>query len=246
MECVVLCNPFGQEAIRCHRLFRVLADRLSRSGFHVMRFDYYGTGDSDGEDHEGDIDIWIDDVLRANEEIVRRSGCARCSWFGLRLGASLAALASAKIAGTPKRLLLWDPVIDGPGYLAELANAHIASAAAAYGSRWVVESRLRNMTFSETMAEALGFPLTLALKRQLHAISPTAFSVSKATHVTLFGGHESRVLGDLRRHLTAENIGADFRPIETEIDWTSNAAMNSSIVPMEALQSIANLLLEDR
>ncbi len=44
---VLLCNPFGQEAVRAHRIYRILAERLARAGHNVMRFDYYATGDSD-------------------------------------------------------------------------------------------------------------------------------------------------------------------------------------------------------
>jgi hypothetical protein len=52
---VLLCNPFGQEAIRCHRAFRLLSARLASSGIPSLRFDYFGTGDSPGNDGEGDL-----------------------------------------------------------------------------------------------------------------------------------------------------------------------------------------------
>ncbi|TFW03101.1 alpha/beta hydrolase, partial [Oxalobacteraceae bacterium OM1] len=40
---VLICNPFGQEAIRSHRVLRVIADQLARRGHYVLRFDYFGT-----------------------------------------------------------------------------------------------------------------------------------------------------------------------------------------------------------
>ena len=246
MACIVLCNPFGQEAIRCHRMLRVLADRLSRDGLHVLRFDYYGTGDSAGDDHEGDIDGWIDDVLQANQEVIRRSGCGQSSLFGLRLGASLAALASCKLAKPPNRLVLWDPVIDGPDYLAELANAHIAAAKAGYGLRWDIEEQLRNMASAETDAEALGFPLGNALKRQLRGLSLSSFDATRARYITLLYGRITNHIGDLRQHLVARGIDVSLTHIQTEIDWTTNEALNSAIVPLEALQSIAASLSENR
>ena len=46
---VLLCYPGMQEYNAAHWMFRRLATSLSREGHHVLRFDYYGTGDSDGE-----------------------------------------------------------------------------------------------------------------------------------------------------------------------------------------------------
>src|SRR3954464_11609473 len=46
---VLLCNPFGEEASRAHRMFRVLATQLERAGYPALRFDYSGTGDSLGD-----------------------------------------------------------------------------------------------------------------------------------------------------------------------------------------------------
>ena len=54
---IVLCCPFGQEYMRSHRAFRQLANLLSRRGFHVFRFDYHGTGDSDGESTEASVTV---------------------------------------------------------------------------------------------------------------------------------------------------------------------------------------------
>jgi uncharacterized protein len=74
---VLVCNPFGQEAVRSHRLFRVMAERLARSGRSVMRFDYFGTGDSAGDEDDADLDAWQHDILRAHAELVERWHCGR-------------------------------------------------------------------------------------------------------------------------------------------------------------------------
>src|ERR1700755_3241688 len=43
---LLICNPFGYEALCAHRALRVLAERAALAGAHVLRFDYRGTGDS--------------------------------------------------------------------------------------------------------------------------------------------------------------------------------------------------------
>ena len=94
---VLLCNPFGQEAIRAHRLYRVLGDRLAAAGFDVLRFDYFGSGDSAGDDADFDLDGAIDDAVAAAALLLRRSRAQRLSLAGLRLGANIAALASCRM-----------------------------------------------------------------------------------------------------------------------------------------------------
>ena len=46
---VVLCHPWGQEYLHAHRSLRKLGDLLAAAGFDVLRFDYFGTGDSAGD-----------------------------------------------------------------------------------------------------------------------------------------------------------------------------------------------------
>lgn len=242
--CALLCNPFGQEAVRSHRMFRVLSDRLSRNGVSVLRFDYYATGDSTGEDHEGDLEGWIGDVLQAHFEVVLRSGCSRCSWFGLRLGASLAALATAQVSGPPPHLVLWDPVIDGRGYLAHLARAHIEAAKASWGPRFVLEESLRHKAKIESDTEALGFPLTDVLKRQFRELTPSSFGSVQAARVTLFRSEGGDNPNGPDHAIAALGRTVEVRRIHAEIDWATNEAMNSAIAPFEDIQSVTAAISE--
>ena len=125
MTAVLLCNPFGQEAVRSHRMYRVLADRLIRSGVDVLRFDYFGTGDSAGDDTEGEISGWTRDVIAAHVELTHRSRASRLAWIGARLGATLAVRASVLTSRTPEKLILWEPIIDGAAYLRQLYERHV-------------------------------------------------------------------------------------------------------------------------
>jgi amino acid adenylation domain-containing protein len=244
-ECCLLCNPFGQEAIRAHVVFRILAEHLARSGFHVLRFDYFGTGDSAGEDDQGNLDLWTDNILRADDEIVRRSSSPRSSWIGLRLGATLAALASRGAARKPRRLVLWDPIIDGPAYLTEIRNAHISAQKVGFELRWATDSALRARVTSQATTEALGYPLPAELQRQLAGLALASFQSLRTDRVTLFSAGVEGELARLQQQLA--DSGTDVRRQRAGLDvtWTVNDMLRGTVVPIQDIRTLILALTED-
>jgi pimeloyl-ACP methyl ester carboxylesterase len=116
---VVLCNPFGHEEAWGHKAMRYLAEELSRRGIPVLRFDYLATGDSVGIDHESDrVDHFIADIGAAIERLRQETGVTKVTLCGLRLGGTLAALASHH--PLVDSLALLAPVVNGRHYLREL------------------------------------------------------------------------------------------------------------------------------
>src|SRR3954471_14377974 len=93
---VVVCAPLWREGIRAHRVLRQLGVRLAKDGHAVLRFDYSGAGDSAGESEQGDVDVWLEDLAAAIDEVRGRQGAPRVTLLGLRFGATLAALAAAR------------------------------------------------------------------------------------------------------------------------------------------------------
>jgi pimeloyl-ACP methyl ester carboxylesterase len=107
----VLCYPWGAEYAYAHRTMRQLAVKLSASGFHTLRFDYFGTGDSGGEDSEATPASAEADVESAIEGLQDIVGAARVALIGLRLGATLAARAAVRRKESVEALVLWDPIV---------------------------------------------------------------------------------------------------------------------------------------
>jgi pimeloyl-ACP methyl ester carboxylesterase len=106
---IVLCNPLGREYFPAHKTVRFLASKLAERGIHVLRFDYYGTGDSDGSDVDACMDSLMRDVGIALEELQEVSGAVRVGLVGIRGGAEVAVRVS-KLNEAIARLVLWDPV----------------------------------------------------------------------------------------------------------------------------------------
>src|SRR5712671_4241619 len=110
VRAVLLCHPMGNEQIFAYRTMRQLATRLVRAGFHVLRFDYFGTGDSYGDTGEGDLASWCDDIETAIEELKEITGATKVDMVGLRLGANLSARVAFHRPGEINKLILWEPL----------------------------------------------------------------------------------------------------------------------------------------
>jgi pimeloyl-ACP methyl ester carboxylesterase len=157
---LVLCNPFGQEAIRAHRVYLVLARRLARRGLDVLRFDLYGCGDSLGDDGAGHPSRWLDDLSTAVTELRDGSGVSRIGLLGVRLGASLAALVGADRTDI-RDAVLWDPVVDGSSYLQELEATH---------RDWLRGSFARERPRPGAPGESMGFRVGEAVRSELERL----------------------------------------------------------------------------
>jgi uncharacterized protein len=241
-QSVVICNPFGQEYVRCHRLIKVIADRLARAGFHVLRFDFFGTGDSAGDDGDGDLRQWENDIQIAHEEVSKLSGNASTSWLGLRLGGSIAATASLRVDIPPRRLVLWDPVADGASYIKELEASHVAGMG--FLAHWS-RAKFEQTATAAMQHEMLGFALSPVLRQQISEISPATLTSARAQQIEAFCDANTDHFKQLEKLLAASVSTYPIRltPIETKIMWASNEAMNSAIVPSEALNSIVTAML---
>jgi pimeloyl-ACP methyl ester carboxylesterase len=231
---VAFLYPFGDEYLRAHRPLRQLADRLASCGFDVLRFDYFGCGDSAGDDEQGLLRRWLQDAEAAVEELEALSGSARVALIGVRLGASLAVELAARRPGVDQ-LVLWDPVADGSRYLAELEVAH---------ETCMRENARRRASPASEPRQVLGFPLPAPLRAEIEALDLSAHVVAPAADVlvlttgerqegTLFPGG-ARPGGSLER----DNLAGTSPWRRGEGD-----AIEGAVVPLEALERITTWLV---
>lgn len=226
---MLLCNPFGEEANRAHRSYRVLATQLERAGYASLRFDYSGTGDSLGDSADASVAAWVADIASAADRLRAASGAQRIAVVGLRLGGTLAMLASAG-ALRLRHLLLWDPVVDGAAYLRELADAHRAYMKSEYGEGR--PDRLR--VIDGVPDEALGAPIGPRLGAELAAIDLAGVAPG-AEHVTVV---TTRMTPELERLRPALPASAKWLELAESAAWNSDAALNAMTVPMDIVQAL--------
>jgi pimeloyl-ACP methyl ester carboxylesterase len=179
---VVLCNPWGPEYIHAHRTVRLAANMLTNAGFHTLRFDYFGTGDSAGDMPQASIPIWEDNIRAALREVMEMSGTAKATLIGLRLGALLAARVAAASPELIDRLVLWDPIVDGRLYLKDLLKAARAEIPLRRGP-------LPRPASDGGGHEVLGHPITASLAREIADLDmrPLAADLPRQICVLLSG-----------------------------------------------------------
>ena len=177
------------------------------------------------------IDAWVGDVASAADRLRTASGVARITVVGLRLGAALAVLASARGELRPRHLVLWDPVVDGAAYLRELIAQHRAYMQAEIGAGW--QDRLR-IAADGSPAEALGAPIGPVLGAQLAAIDllATAPAADQFTVIT------TRTTPEIERLRLQLPPSTRWLEMSESPAWNTDAALNAMTVPMDIVQAV--------
>lgn len=122
---VVFCAPLFDEKLWSHRVLVNYARSLAAQGIPVLRFDYFGDGESEGRFEEATVSSRVADILDGVEFCRSRAGVRRIYLLGLCYGAALA-LAAAK-AGTVEGVAAWAPVMNGQQYASDLLRAHLGA-----------------------------------------------------------------------------------------------------------------------
>lgn len=241
---VLLCNPFGQEAIRTHRLYRVLAGRLAQGGVHVLRFDYFGTGDSAGEDDAADLDSWQQDVLIAQQELHRLSGATEFTWMGARLGASAVIRAAHQAPAPVPHLVLWDPVVNGPAYAQLLRGKHVEALEISYSlpdPAWRRQLQNEPASFRD---EAIGVAISAPMRSQLASLLEDTLGIPTSTDAFVIADPADRAVQAWFATQQTQGARIENMPLPPALEWTSDDSLNAALVPAQAVQQL--LLAIDR
>lgn len=243
---VVLCNPFGYEAMCLHRVYRTLAERLAAAGIPALRFDYHGTGDSAGSDHDpGRVAAWTSSVGTAIEELRRRAGVGDVSLFGIRFGATMAYLTALERHDVAS-LVMWSPYLTGRAFLREMRMMQTAGAEQAFASDAdrgvspeVRKSSAAMPAFGTETGdeEAIGYLLSVPTVKALGSVDLRGKKESPAPRVLLLGRDDLPDDGRLTKHLNA--VGSDVTDL-TSVPGYSAMMQDAylSKVPREAFDQI--------
>lgn len=225
----LLCRPFGQEAVRTAPIYRAVSDRLAREGCTVLAFDHHGCGDSPGDLEGQSLRDWTSDTLAARSQLARDAPGVRLHWFGMGIGANIAALAALQADPAPECVVLWEPVLDGRAYLERLVEAHREDLSREMDRPWAElvrrgepEPRIPGSLLGFTLGPSLHDELVQTRELPLQAIADRGTRIIMALPESLLDGQAaSRV----------DQVGV--QAIETPTNWMSTEASGSAIVPQE-------------
>jgi pimeloyl-ACP methyl ester carboxylesterase len=118
---VIVCPSYGHEQVRAYRNLQQLSLLLAQKGCHVVRFDYSGTGDSEGAAERVSLEGWADDLQHVVAYFRQQLGHVPLTLVSHRLGAAV--VQAAQIRDVFQHVA-WDPVRDGPSYAKVIRSFH--------------------------------------------------------------------------------------------------------------------------
>jgi hypothetical protein len=117
---VLSVPPLLHEQPRSRRFITEVASGLAAQGLPCLRFDYFGTGDSAGDGEHTDFASMRADIALAADALRQHARVTRVVALVWR-GAALA-LDAVIGAGKPDLVVMWEPIVDGAGWLTELEH----------------------------------------------------------------------------------------------------------------------------
>lgn len=233
---VVLCSPFGYDELCTHRGWRSLAERIAAAGMPVLRFDYPGAGDSLGtEEDPGQVEAWIESIIRAARYLQQRTGVTRISLCGLRLGATFAAIAAQRM-GDVDGLVMLSPALSGKNYVRELR---------AHRQGWLsTEAGAAAEPIPESAAyvEAFGFGWHGDEIARLSAIDLRTDTSAPARRVLLLDSSNGARAGALADQYAANGVQVERLPFDESDRFMLEALYSEE--PVEAFSAATRWLAE--
>jgi pimeloyl-ACP methyl ester carboxylesterase len=216
---IVICNPFGFEEVCAHRSLEYLATRAAQAGIASLRFDYEGTGNSHGDESGPTrLHAWVRSVGHAIDHLKASTGVDNVCLLGLRIGATLAALAATSRADV-SALVAIAPVVRGRAYAREL--------------------RILGHSSDESGGlESAGFVLTAETVAAVGSLDLRALSRSPASRVLIV--ERDDLPQNPEWHEQLKELGVD---VQSE-SWAGYAAMMEDAQRAKAPVAIADGLLE--
>jgi len=181
---IVHVPAFAEEMNKSRHMVAKQAREFATLGYGTLVFDYYGTGDSDGEFSQARWEIWQHDLVQAIEWC-REHVSQKITLWGLRFGALLAASFVGKVDFPIKQLMLWQPVSSGEQYMTQFLRLRLASGMMSGADKETVQDIKRRLDDGEEV-EVAGYGVSGELYRTISEQTLTDYNLSDLSGVSWF------------------------------------------------------------
>ena len=229
-EGVVICPPAPHEIKKLHWTMRQLAIRLTQTGYTSLRFDYFGSGDSEGRGRDHNVPSCISNVKDAILWLKKSGDVRRITVIAPRISAlfALAALREERV----RRLVLVDPVLDPHMYLSEQDALHSALLRDD-------PSRAPFPVAGSSHRQRLGFYQDEPFRQQLKTLRPQWSDLKiKALHLVNSHGYPNRLSpadsAQLQTHLDEVVIKNSL----DDLRWQSYQALQFQDFANQTIESV--------
>lgn len=167
---VLVVPPFGEEMNKSRRMIAETAQRLCESGVAVVMPDLFGTGDSEGDFREANVERWLED-LETTRRYAEARGLPVKAILAVRLGCALAVAAMRRGAlPAVEASAWWQPTLDGKRHVAQFLRLRVAGGSMRGATPETVDELLKKSAGGETLAVA-GYELSPSLVRGLEGLN---------------------------------------------------------------------------
>lgn len=227
---VVLFHGFTGNKIEPHRLFVNIARKLTTMGINVLRFDFYGSGDSEGDFKEMTFSGEVEDAFLAIDFIKQQKqvDSTRIGIIGLSMGGAIAACVAGRRANEVKTTIL----------LSAVSDFTVLSERLREGFPKELEEKAR----AEGFLDYYGWPLSIRFIEELPNIHPADEIKNFKNPVLIVHGTKDEAVPVEAAHMFY-NVLKD-RLVETKLKIIegSDHTYNSLIWEKEVLDTIIDWL----
>lgn len=236
-DAMLVCPPLLQEGIRCQRALWSLSETLATAGVDVLRFDWYGSGDSAGDSDDISVAGLVEDVRAAASMLRASTHAGRIRMLGLR-SAALPVLACASAIREPSDIVLWAPQLDGRDLVAGWRHQHQRQLRD-------VGRFLRTDTTSGDN-ELLGFVLDPRLCGDLEALHGSELPLPAGSRILLAQWQGSPTIDAFVHAQQAGGVTVEYLELDG-VDapaWDDPVHFDTQLFPRRAVSRIAARLAE--
>ncbi|GAA5076117.1 hypothetical protein [Lysobacter panacisoli] len=229
---LLLCAPLLQDGIRSHRAMWALGEAVGHFGIPTLTFDWYGTGDSAGEDRELSVPGMLADLDTAAAALRQRGGSPQLQWLGLR-SAAIPLLAYLAQQRNAVDVVLWDPQLDGRRLVDGWREQH---------RQQLHESgRYVNAKHEADADDLLGFAVEPSLLAELAVIDATRLVLPSGSRVRMAVWEMDEELDRFAQAQRANGVSVEAVLLDEgeRPEWNVPSRFGGQVFPRRAVAQLA-------